>query len=53
MDPELIRMLKEGTEVIFPKLKTERPQITDLVGSKMEDFSDVLDVRIGKLCTYS
>ena len=44
-DPELIRILKDGTEVIFPRLKTEKP-ITDF-GSKMENFSDVLDVRIG------
>ena len=47
LDPELIRMLKDGTEVIFPKFKTVIPQITDFVGSKMENFSDVLDVRIG------
>ena len=47
LDPQLIRMLKEGTEVIFPRFKIEKPQITDFVGSKMENFSDVLDVRIG------
>ena len=46
-DPELIRMLKDIPEVIFPRFKTDIP-ITDFVGSKMENFSDVLDVRIGR-----
>ena len=45
-DPELIRMLKDIPEVIFPRFKTDKP-ITDFAGSKMENFSDVLDVRIG------
>ena len=46
-DPKLLRMLKDGTEVIFQKFKTDKPQITDFVGSKTENFTDVLDVRIG------
>ena len=46
-DPELIRMLKDIPEVIFQRFKTDKP-ITDFTGSKMENFSDVLDVRIGK-----
>ena len=47
LDPELIRMLKDIPEVIFPRFKTDIP-ITDFVGSKMENYSDVLDVQIGK-----
>ena len=44
-DPELIRILKDSPDVIFPRFKTDIP-ITDLVRS-MGNFSDVLDVRMG------
>ena len=47
LDPQLMKMMKDSADVIFARAHTDLP-FTDFVGKKTQNFSDVLDFRLGK-----
>ena len=51
LDPKLIRMMKESSEVVFARSNTDTP-LLDFAGKKPENFTDILDFRLGKYYSY-
>ena len=51
LDPKLIRMMKENSEVVFARSNTDTP-LLDFAKKKPENFTDILDFRLGKYYSF-